>query len=104
MPKQEDVTDVEEWKNRIQQDITDLKNDNRQIKNEQSAIKGDITKLQMSDQLQTQEINTLKETFGEIKDDLKWIKRKITGAIISAVIVAVVGGVIGIAISTIYGG
>lgn len=60
--------------------------------------------LEMSDRLQNSKIQGLEDTLKEIKDDTKWIRRAITGAIISATIVAIIGGIIGIAITSIYGG
>lgn len=60
--------------------------------------------LEMSDQLQNSKIQGLEDTLKEIKDDTKWIRRAITGAIVSATIVAIISGIIGIAITSIYGG
>lgn len=79
---------MEVWKENIQQDI--------------SRMRDDIRDLQMNDKLQDQEISTLKATLSEIKEDTNWIRRKITGAIITAVITAVVAGLIGIAIANIF--
>ncbi|HEX5519568.1 MAG TPA: hemolysin XhlA family protein [Candidatus Nitrosocosmicus sp.] len=104
MKSEEDVLSMDIWKDRIQQDISDLKNNQTHLKSEQEKLKNDVHQLQVSDRLQDQEIQTLKDALGEIKDDLNWIKRKITGAIISGIIVAIVGGIVGIAVTTIYGG
>lgn len=93
---------VEEWKNRLQQDINDLKNSQSRYEHDQTKMKDDIRDLQMSDKLQNQEIKTLKEALFEIKEDTNWIRRKITGAIITATITAVVAGVIGVAITNIF--
>lgn len=90
------------WKDRIQQDINDLKNSQSRIEGSQSKMKDDIRDLQLSEQRQDQEIAYLKETLGEIKDDTNWIRRKITGALITAIITAVVGGVIGVAVANIF--
>lgn len=92
------------WKNQVQQDISDLKNSQARLNNEQSKMKDDIRDLQMSDKLQDQEINALKATLAEIREDTQWIRRKITGALITAAITAVVAGIIGVAITKIYGG
>lgn len=99
-----ELNDVEMWKEKVQQDISELKNNQVQMKNEQSDIKEDIHQLKLSDRLQDQEIKTLKEALFEIKEDTQWIRRKITGAIITAAITAVVGGVIGIAVANIFRG
>lgn len=93
---------MEEWKNRVQQDITDLKSEQSHFSREQMKQKDDIRDLQMSDTLQAQEIAALKEGLVEIKSDTSWIRRKITGAIITATITAIIGGIIGIAIYSIF--
>ena len=96
------VGEMEEWQNRMQQDITDLKSNYSHLKQEQTKQKDDIRDLQMSRTLQAQQIQALKEDIGEIKEDTSWIRRKITGAIITATITAVVAGIIGIAIANIF--
>lgn len=96
------MDNMEVWKNQVQQDISELKNSQVHLKNEQERLKADIHKLQLSDTLQNQEINTIKATLSEIKEDTNWIRRKITGALITAVITAVVGGIVGIAIANIF--
>jgi uncharacterized coiled-coil DUF342 family protein len=97
----EELVSMEEWQNRVQQDINDLKNSQSRMDVSHAKVKDDIRDLQMSDKMQNQEINTLKENLTEIKDDTNWIRRKITGAIITATITAVVAGVIGVAIANI---
>lgn len=100
MDKEMESMDV--WKEKVQQDIADLKNGQTVLKSEQDRMKQDIHKLELSDQLQNQEINTIKSTLSEIKEDTNWIRRKITGALITAVITAIVGGVVGVAIANIF--
>ncbi len=90
------------WRDKVQQDINDLKSGYNRLDTNQSKIKDDIRDLQMSDKLQDQEISTLKATLTEIREDTQWIRRKITGAIITATITAVVAGIIGIAIANIF--
>lgn len=102
MEAQEELNDVELWKNGIQQDIADLKSNQQVAKAEREKLREDVSDLKISDRLQNQEINSLKQTLSEIKEDTNWIRRKITGALITAVITAVVGGVIGVAISKIF--
>lgn len=92
------------WRERVNQDITDIKNDYSRLNTNQLGMKDDIRDLQMSDKLQDQEIAMLKATLGEIKDDTSWIRRKVTGSVITVVITAIVGGIIGIAIASIFGG
>ncbi len=96
-----DVMDL--WRDRVNQDITDIRNDINRLNTNQLSIKDDIRDLQMSDKLQDQEIAMLKVTLGEIKEDTNFIRRKITGAIITAVITAICGGLLGIAIVSIFG-
>ena len=98
----EELNNVEVWKEKIQQDISELKNNQTHLKNDQDKMKTDIQDLKMSDKLQDNEINNLKATLTEIKDDTSWIRRKITGALITAAITAIVGGVIGVAIANIF--
>ena len=99
--REEDAV-VEEWQNRVNQDLVSLKSDQSHIKSEQQSMKDAIRDLQINDRLQDQEIKSLKETVYEIKDDTNWIRRKITGAIITASITAVVGGIIAIAIAKLF--
>lgn len=97
-----ETKNLDVWKEKVQQDIADLKNGQTIFKSEQDRIKQDIHKLELSDQLQSQEINALKNTLNEIKEDTNWIRRKITGALITAIITALVGGIIGIVIANIF--
>lgn len=102
MPYDGELMDLDGWQNKVQQDINELKNNHSRIENNQSKMKDDIRDLQLSDKLQDQEISTLKATLSEIKEDTNWIRRKITGAIITAVVTAAVGGIIGIAIAKLF--
>ncbi len=102
MPYDGELMDLDGWQNKVQQDINELKNNHSRIENNQSKMKDDIRDLQLSDKLQDQEISTLKATLSEIKEDTNWIRRKITGAIITAVVTAAVGGIIGIAITKLF--
>lgn len=94
---------MDAWKAKVTQDITELKSSQSQIKTTQEGMQTDIHQLQISEKLQDSEISNLKETLSEIKDDTNWIRRRITGAVITATITAVIGGLIGIAIAFIYG-
>lgn len=98
----EEVTEMEVWKERVSQDISDIKQRQRENENALSTVKSDIHKLQVTVQLQDKEISSLKETLSEIKEDTKWIRRRITGAIITAIVTATITGVIGIAIANIF--
>jgi len=102
MGQKEAFADMDVWQNRIQQDISELKNNQTQIRSEQATQRDAIRDLQFSDKMQDQEIKALKESLTEIKDDTNWIRRKITGAIITAGITAIVGGIIAFVIAKIF--
>lgn len=102
MEKTEEVVAMDVWQDRVNQDIANLKNSHIQLKDNQDNMKNDIQKLQLSDKLQDKEISSLKETLSEIKEDTNWIRRKITGAIITATITAVIAGVIGVVVANIF--
>jgi len=99
---QEDVKDVDVWREGIQHDINEIKQKQQQNESKLTDVISDVHKLQVSDQLQNQEILTLKESLRAIQDDTSWIRRKITGALITASITAVVAGIIGVAIANIF--
>ena len=99
----EELMNMDVWQNRVQQDITELKQRQRDNESKLGLMEKDIHKLQISDQLQDKEISSLKETLSEIKEDTNWIRRKITGAIITAVITAIVGGILAYGITQIWG-
>jgi argininosuccinate lyase len=84
---------VETWKESIQKDID-------YIKNEQKEMKADIRRLQEKDIIQDQQIKGIQDTLREIKDDIKWLRRAITNAII----VSVIGGVVALIFAALKGG
>lgn len=95
MRNDEDVEDVDIWKDRVQQNtqtINDLKQEQSQISNKQSRLGNSIQQLEIKDILQDKDIETLRITLSEIKEDTIWIRRKITGAIITAVLTGIIGG------------
>ena len=83
------------WRNGIQQDVNYLKSSH-------SKLKDDVADLKVNDKIQDQKIGSLEQTLGEIKEDTSWIRRKVTGALITTIVTAVVGGIIGIAIYNIF--
>lgn len=97
-----ELAEVEEWQQRVNQDISELKQGQSHLSAEQTKMRDDIRDLHYNDRIQAREITTLRESLTEIKSDTSWIRRKITGAIITATITAVVAGIIGIAISNIF--
>jgi len=102
--KDKELSEMDVWKEKVQQDITDLKNNQNQFENEQRSLKSEIESLKTNDKMQDVEISNIKQTLKSIQDDTQWIRRKVTGAFITAAITAVVAGLIGIAISKFYGG
>lgn len=90
-----ELNDMDIWRNSIQNDVNYLKTSD-------SKLRDDVAELKINDKMQDQKISSLDMTLSEIKEDTNWIRRKITGALITAVITAVVGGVIGIAIANIF--
>lgn len=73
-PKGEE--EMEEFKNRVQQDISDIKS--RQTENEGRLAKviTDVHKLEVSDQLQNKDIDSLQSQLGEIKSDTGFIRER----------------------------
>lgn len=90
---------MDEWKERTQQDMNAIKNNQSQQNSEIINIKTDIVSLQTSEKLQDIEIANVKETMSEIRDDTRWIRRKITGAVIMSVVGLIITGVLGFIIS-----
>ena len=84
------------------QDVEELKASDRKMTGVIERMREDIRDLKTSEKLQDFEINSLKATLSEIKDDTSWIRKKFTGALITAVITAIVGGIIGIAITNTF--
>ena len=73
----EDVTEMEVWKEKVAQDISDIQQRQRENETALSSVKSDVHKLQVTGQLQDREINSLKDTLSEIKDDTNFIRRKL---------------------------
>ena len=95
---------MDDWKERMQSDVTTLKSDFQYLRNEQRTMAHSIQSLEVSHKLHDQEIRSLKEALTDIKSDTQWIRRKITGAIISAVATAAIGTIIAYAVSQLWGG
>lgn len=97
MPRQEEIVDINAWKDRVQQDVNELKSNYH-------LMKKDVEGLQRNDIRQDSQIENVQKTLSAIQDDTNWIRRKITGAFITALVTAVVAGVIGVAVANIWGG
>lgn len=104
-----EVTEMEVWKEKVVQDISDMRQRQRDNENALSTLRNDVHKLQVTVQLQDKEISSLKDTLSEIKDDTNFIRNrldkdreeqlkqyksttwKIIGAIITAGVLAFLG-------------
>lgn len=95
---------MEVWKEHVMRDIQELKSDQKHIQSNQETMQKEIQELKVSDKLQDTKIRNIEATLTDIKSDTSWIRRKITGALITALITAVIAGVVGIAIANIFGG
>ena|SRR5699024_2082688 len=100
----EEAVSMDVFQQRVTQDINEIKQRQTRSETDRAQMRDDIRDLQMSDKLQDKEIEGLKSTLSEIKDDTNFIRRRITGAVITATITAVIGGLIAIAVTFIYGG
>lgn len=75
--------------NVFQQELAD-------IKGEQKALEQRVSALERVSDRQDQQIMTLNEKLNKIEENTTWIKRTITGAIITAVCTGIIGGAIAI--------
>ena len=57
-----------------------------EIKEEQKIMKTEIIELQVSEKLQNREIDNIKLVLNEIKDDTKFLRRSVQGAVISTIV------------------
>lgn len=71
-----EVTEMEIWKEKVVQDINDIKQRQRENETALTSLKSDVHKLQITTQLQDKEINALKDTLKEIKDDTNFIRKR----------------------------
>lgn len=91
------LTGMNNWMESIQQDITEIKHAHTQIleelpqlKAEQADMRQEIENLKVKNLLHDKEISNVNGVLNDIKEDTKWIKRKIIHAIISALSTGVV--------------
>ncbi|MCY8989511.1 hemolysin XhlA family protein [Bacillus atrophaeus] len=75
--------------NAFQKECMDIKSDHRELEQRVSA-------LERSSDRQDQQIMTLNEKLNKIEENTTWIKRTITGAIVTAICTGIIGGAIGI--------
>lgn len=85
MPEMEVQVDVDIWKESVQSEL-------KRLKEVQDKDHDRIDKLEIKTNGHEHDINAIKETLKEIKDDTKWLRRSITNALI----VALIGGAVAI--------
>ena len=66
------------------------------IKGEQKVLEQRVAALERVSDRQDQQIMTLNEKLNKIDENTTWIKRTITGAIVTAICTGVIGGAIAI--------
>lgn len=88
-----EVTEVNNV-NIIQQDVLD-------IKANQKTLEQRVNTLERNQDKHDQQIQSLNNQLNKIEENTTWIKRTITGAIITAVSTGVIGGVIALAFTFI---
>ncbi len=64
-----------------------------------TKIEGDVSDLKTRMAVAESNLKDVKEDISSIKDDTKWLRRTITGAIITTIIGAILGGMIALALN-----
>ncbi len=64
-----------------------------------TKIEGDVSDLKTRMAVAEAGLKDVKEDISSIKDDTKWLRRTITGAIITTIIGAILGGMIALALN-----
>jgi predicted nucleic acid-binding Zn-ribbon protein len=82
------VTEVPDM-NQIQHEFT-------VFKGEQKTLEQRVSALERVSDRQDQQIMTLNEKLNKIEENTTWIKRTITGAIVTAISTGIIGGAIAI--------
>lgn len=77
-------------------EVNALQKEMAEFKIEQKSLERRVSSLERSSDRQDQQIMTLNEKLNKIEENTTWIKRTITGAIITAVCTGVIGGAIAI--------
>ncbi|ERH54835.1 protein xhlA [Bacillus amyloliquefaciens EGD-AQ14] len=77
-------------------DVHVLQKEIMDMKTGQKAIEQRVNVLERVSDRQDQQIMTLNEKLNKIEENTTWIKRTITGAIITAVCTGIIGGAIAI--------
>lgn len=67
---------LEEWQHRVQQDISDLRQKQSENEGKLGKVIADVHKLEVSDQLQNKDIDSLQSQLSEIKADTGFIRTR----------------------------
>lgn len=67
-----------------------FKTELNEVKNQQKDLEKRVSDLETSDKLQNREIDNINNVLSEIKDDTKFIRRSVQGAVISGVLAIVI--------------
>ncbi|MBU8594085.1 hemolysin XhlA family protein [Bacillus subtilis] len=77
-------------------DVNAIQKEMAEFKLEQKSLERRVSSLERSSDRQDQQIMSLNEKLNKIEENTTWIKRTITGAIITAICTGVIGGAIAI--------
>ncbi|MDI4570423.1 hemolysin XhlA family protein [Bacillus altitudinis] len=78
-------------------DVNFIQKDMSELKTSQKALEQRVSVLERGYDRHDQQIISLDQKLNKIEENTTWIKRTITGAMITAVITGVIGGVIALA-------
>ncbi|AIX06370.1 hemolysin XhlA family protein [Bacillus subtilis] len=77
-------------------DVNAIQKEMAEFKLEQKSLERRVSSLERSSDRQDQQIMSLNEKLNKIEENTTWIKRTITGAIITAISTGIIGGAIAI--------
>lgn len=77
-------------------EVNALQKEMAEFKLEQKSLERRVSSLERSSDRQDQQIMSLNEKLNKIEENTTWIKRTITGAIITAISTGIIGGAIAI--------
>ncbi|WYW22761.1 hemolysin XhlA family protein [Bacillus atrophaeus] len=77
-------------------DMNPLEKEMHQIASKQEKLELRVYSLERSSDRQDQQITSLNDKLNKIEENTTWIKRTITGAIITAICTGIIGGTIAI--------
>ncbi|MCY8239124.1 hemolysin XhlA family protein [Bacillus inaquosorum] len=77
-------------------EVNAIQKEMAEFKIEQKSLERRVSSLERSSDRQDQQIMSLNEKLNKIEENTTWIKRTITGAIITAISTGIIGGAIAI--------